>query len=521
MKTKHFRIYLIATYSLLLAFTPGCKKDPADLPTLNTLPVTEITSNSAKSGGNITYDGGAPVTVCGVVWGTTENPTIEANVGLTSDGEGRGEYISTLTDLSTSTKYYVRAYATNREGTAYGNRIEFTTRIQFAGGTGTQTDPYLLESPEQLDGVRQYLDKHFRQIADIDLSGYSSGAGWQPIFDWEDGFCGSLDGNGFKIVNLTINRTGTNYIGLFGNVFENSTLINLALENVNIKGKDGTGSIAGYNLGEIINCYATGIVEGNMETGGLAGVNIGLITNSHASVGVSGKTASTGGLAGINVGNVMDSYADGFISGNINTGGLAGSNYIGNIINSYATGNVSGKVGVGGLLGENIGTISNCFAAGDVSGDDEAGGLIAQNLGIIENSFAAGNVSKKNAGGLVYYNAGTITNCYATGDVSGEDYSGGLVVYSNGDIINCYATGKVSGGKKSGGLVSENMMYNIEGNIVYCYYDKETTEQDDTGKGIPKTTAEMMQQSNFENWDFTNIWGIDEGKGYPYLQKIE
>jgi hypothetical protein len=102
--------------------------------------------------------------------------------------------------------------------------------------------------------------------------------------------------------------------------------------------------------------------------------------------------------------------------------------------------------------------------------------------------------------------------------VSGEDYSGGLAVYNNGDIINCFATGKVTGGDNGSGLVSENMMYNIEGKIIYSYYDKETTGQDDTGKGIPKTTAEMMQQSTFETWDFTNIWGIDEDDGYPYLQ---
>jgi len=62
------------------------------------------------------------------------------------------------------------------------------------------------------------------------------------------------------------------------------------------------------------------------------------------------------------------------------------------------------------------------------------------------------------------------------------------------------------------------MWENIEGTIEYSYYDKETSGQDDTGKGIPKTTAEMMQQSTFETWDFTNIWRINEGNSYPYLR---
>ena len=95
------------------------------IPTVATAEITEITMNGAKSGGNVTNDGGAPVTVRGIVWNTLENPTLDNN--KTADGEGTGTFISTMADLTPGTLIYVRAYATNSTGTAYGNQVSFTT----------------------------------------------------------------------------------------------------------------------------------------------------------------------------------------------------------------------------------------------------------------------------------------------------------------------------------------------------------------------------------------------------------
>jgi uncharacterized protein (TIGR02145 family) len=102
-----------------------CIKDEFALPTISTTSVTSVTHNSAYSGGTITNDGGAPVTVRGVCWSTSPNPTI-AN-SKTTDGTGTGTFSSSITGLSPLTTYYVRAYATNIEGTAYGNEVSFTT----------------------------------------------------------------------------------------------------------------------------------------------------------------------------------------------------------------------------------------------------------------------------------------------------------------------------------------------------------------------------------------------------------
>ena len=95
-------------------------------PILTTISVSSITSTSAISGGNISSDGGVSVTACGICWSTTTNPTI-AN-STTSDRTGSTGFTSNITGLSPLTTYYIRAYATNSVGTAYGNEVSFITR---------------------------------------------------------------------------------------------------------------------------------------------------------------------------------------------------------------------------------------------------------------------------------------------------------------------------------------------------------------------------------------------------------
>jgi uncharacterized protein (TIGR02145 family) len=99
---------------------------PASLATLITTTPSSITSTTASSGGNISNDGGGTITARGVVWSTTQNPTI-ALTTKTNNGTGTGSFTSSITGLSPGTVYYVRAYATNSAGTAYGNQQTLTT----------------------------------------------------------------------------------------------------------------------------------------------------------------------------------------------------------------------------------------------------------------------------------------------------------------------------------------------------------------------------------------------------------
>ena len=92
-----------------------------------TSPTGTVTTITAISGGNVLSDGGAEVTARGVCWSTSPNPTLESNIGYTTDGTGVGEFVSTLTGLLECTTYYVRAYATNSVGTTYGEQETFNT----------------------------------------------------------------------------------------------------------------------------------------------------------------------------------------------------------------------------------------------------------------------------------------------------------------------------------------------------------------------------------------------------------
>ena len=106
------------------------------LPILNTLPITILpVTSSISTGGNITNDSGLKVSSRGVVWSTVANPTISLST-KTTDGSGIGDYFSNITSLLPDTTYYIRAYATNSKGTAYGNEVIYKTKPTFTTGSG-------------------------------------------------------------------------------------------------------------------------------------------------------------------------------------------------------------------------------------------------------------------------------------------------------------------------------------------------------------------------------------------------
>ena len=115
---------------------------------------TNITQNSAVSGGYVTNDGGATVTVRGVCWSTSPNPTVSDN--HTTDGGGTGTFVSAISGLSPNTPYYVRAYATNSVGTAYGNQVTFSTLPPFVCGTSSITVSHVAGDVAPVDKTTTY-----------------------------------------------------------------------------------------------------------------------------------------------------------------------------------------------------------------------------------------------------------------------------------------------------------------------------------------------------------------------------
>jgi len=360
----------------------------------------------------------------------------------------------------------------------------------FSGGAGTEADPYIVTTPEELDAVREDLAAHYKLGSDIDLSAYLAkwGAeGWLPIGTYAAPFTGGFDGNKKKIVGLWINRSTTDYVGLFGVAVyagTNVTIKDLGVEiaAAGVKGNSSVGGLVGYQInGSVANCYATGSISGKNYVGGLVGnSHDSCITNCYATGNASVVDYVVGGLVGNQYNSsITDCYANVTVSGagdfSSDFGGLVGVSN-GSIINCYATGIVGDdEVGkhVGGLVGFQTGSIINSYATGVVNGYEHVGGLVGwQHDGNIANSHAIGNVRGfVTLGGLVggTNESTSITNCYATGNVrcSGGEF-GGLAGRSSSNITNCYATGNVSGSNTGplGGLVGWNA---DKGSITNCY----------------------------------------------------
>jgi uncharacterized protein (TIGR02145 family) len=117
-----FKISILICSVLLFQ---SCIKDKPVIPVLITVPVSGITTTEALAGGNVSDDGGADVITRGVCWATSDKPDITDN--KTTENGGTGSFTSTITGLDPNTTYYVRAYATNSAGTAYGSFISFKT----------------------------------------------------------------------------------------------------------------------------------------------------------------------------------------------------------------------------------------------------------------------------------------------------------------------------------------------------------------------------------------------------------
>jgi len=141
------KIYTLIITTVIAVLTSSCKKEAkssspttsnstTSIPTINTTTLSLITGSTVMTGGNITSDGGASITQRGVCWNTSSNPSLLDSHTL--DGTGLGNYTSSITGLTPNSTYYVRAYATNSNGTAYGNEITFLANSTIAIGNSYQ-----------------------------------------------------------------------------------------------------------------------------------------------------------------------------------------------------------------------------------------------------------------------------------------------------------------------------------------------------------------------------------------------
>jgi hypothetical protein len=351
-------------------------------------------------------------------------------------------------------------------------------------GIGAKTDPIQIATCQQLQDISKNLSADYVLANDIDCSdtkNWNSGAGFMPI----NNFTGTVNGQNYSIDGITIHRPTNPVVGVF------ATLLG-TLNNLNFKGEDIVG-LATRPSTRPPPSYLGGVVA----------YNKGKVIAVSAEGNYSGNAIWVGAVAGNNSGVIINTSGHGQLQGNSNVGGLVGYQFTsGTITNSFSDAVINGAASPGT----------------DLSGTDDAG-LVATNDGLIQNSYAIGPVLGHGiaAGGLVGWNQGNgnIVNTYADGPIDAP-LAGGLVGLNHGKITNSYSIGKVSGAI-TGGLLGKQAN-NPMGIVVNAYYDKETSGQSDTSKGVPFSTAQMYQKATYVGWDFTNIWDIDEGKAYPELK---
>jgi hypothetical protein len=295
-----------------------------------------------------------------------------------------------------------------------------------------------------------------------DPENHGSYFGFEPIGTAVLPFRASFEGNGFNISGLFINRSTTNYIGLFGYVL-GGNISNINLVDVNITGQQRVGGLVGrFYSGNIRNSSVSGYIEGTQwadgtYVGGLVGGALfGNIYDSFANVTVVSVSDYAGGLVGGSGGLINNSHSFGNITAlnyylDASVGGLAGVlSVTGRVNYSYSSVTANGYYAVGGLVGSNLGKIDNSNASGAIDcWSQYGGGLVGSNEGNITNSFATGNVitDSNHMGGLVGVStSGIINNSYATGNVNGSWRTGGLVgAAQDTSIYNSYSTGNVTG----------------------------------------------------------------------------
>jgi len=377
-----------------------------------------------------------------------------------------------------------------------GSQINYTVITELgAEGSTTGTD---------LQGMQGDLAGHYALGADIDAavtSTWESGKGFKPIGDSGGTFSGSLNGQGHTINKLSILRASNNNIGLIGYSGTTTSIRNISLTEVNIKGAINVGGLIGSSAGTVRHSYTTGTVDGSESVGGLIGYSNNTVRSSNSASIVTGRRI-LGGLIGFCEGGaVFNSYATGSVTGSGDyIGGLAGNTYLGTTIsNSYATGAVAGDDEVGGLIGLNRGPVSNSYSSSTVNGDDMTGGLIGRN-----------------------FNA--VSNTYASGAVTGDDQVGGLIGESFNTVSNSYASGAVSGRINVGGLIGDS-----HSSVNTSYWDKNTSGQSSSSgsaNSFGKTSAEMQEQATFSGWDIDDtggsgkVWRIYAGHTAPLLRNF-
>ena len=377
-------------------------------------------------------------------------------------------------------------------------------------GSGTENDPYQVWTVADLNGVRDYLDAHFIQMADIDLSGIA----WEPIWD-EDlwlPFSGFYNGQNFKISNFTYIGEGRDK-ALFYYIDNNAEFYNVNIEDINIDGRTHYAGLSIYAYNSYFeNVRASGNITCRSDAGGLFfwlyGCNL---KNVHSRVNFSGKegywSITYGGIAVIARANAISCTYDGsFTDVEGEVGGIFA-------VPHEAFGDFTGDV-----------TIEQCSSRVNITGKSDKH---FEGVGAF-----FGYIRSNDDGNLI------VKNCYTRGSITGPDddskihYAGGFVGNSWSTLYatfeNCYSAVELYE-YATGGFIGDS---GISGHTVTnCYYDKSLAANQSIfdGYALPRTTAQMVYpytakhaSGTYVDWEFeekhiTDLTNFDFVFGDPEI----
>ena len=360
-------------------------------------------------------------------------------------------------------------------------------------GSGTESDPFLIESGADLAYIRDVVNssaattpnfsgKYFKLTQSIDLAGYDFYIGDYPGWASRKGFHGFFDGNHCTIRGVVSTKslfgtieTGTlKNLSVYGEVYGNATVGGIVgyvanggkLENltsyVTLSGVNTLGGIVGNaenQASTVINCVNYGSVTGtSWIIGGVAGSGGDMIVNCVNHGNVTSTDDVVGGIVGSTktTGSITNCYNYGKVTARGKTGGIVGMTNK-PVSGCYNYGEVNGTWGLGGIVGYikagESAQITNCINNGNVVGVTTAVGGI---LGLSENGSGVvvirdcinnGNISTPSwgCGGIAGDTHGEVSNCINNGEITAQGDIGGVVGKCYGKITECTNNGKVTG----------------------------------------------------------------------------
>lgn len=421
--------------------------------------------------------------------------------------------------------------STDNRNTATTSRACFLDSISFAAeemppfdkGSGTLSDPFLLEKRADFDKLSSYVldgntfsDVYFKIQPDTSVTGQSNGktiamggTHFTPIGNSTTKFAGTLLGNGCTINGLVTNGQ---YSGLFGYV-NNTHIENLTVNVSNDSGSTSAGGLVGVVNGTttITNCNVSGAVKGTHQIGGFvgfaqdcvltisSGTNSATITTTGQSSEDKGRT-SGGGIVGyvnanatVTINNVTNTGEVKTTSSNANSGlgGIVGfANGGTNINNCHNTASITGYAGLGGIVGYTArGTIVGCRNDGNITSSK------AYDLGAGSASYSGGIAGYCYADVAKCYNSGTVKT---TSDWANSNIVGGIVGYlgEGRNVKYCYNGGWIEGSDYVGGIVGKRA-----GTVSYSY-------QAGTIKGLYKKTSTIGHITGNDTSKISTCWTL-------------